>query len=103
MDCVEGTHAQQDTENAGLSDDIDNFQAISHDKKEKPVKNIKLGKSVKVLCDEGSSLLDVSIDENACLPGAGGIGTSNGNDDELGPSSKFSRTEKAKALKAGSG
>lgn len=102
MDSIEGAHAQQDVENAGSSDDIDNFQAISPDNKEKPVKNIKLGKSVKVLCDEGSSLSDVSIDDYACLPGAGGIGTSIGNDDRRGSSSKFSKTEKAKALKAGS-
>lgn len=102
MDSIEGAHAQQDVKNAGSSDDIDNFQAISHDNKEKPEKNIKLGKSVKVLCDEGSDLSDVPLDDHACLPGAGGIGTSNGNDDELGPSSKFSRTEKAKSLKSGS-
>lgn len=103
MDSVEGAHAQQDVEHAEPSDGIGNFQAISHDNNEKPVKNIKLGKSVKVLCDEVSNLSDVPLDECSSFTGAGGIGTSIGNDDKLGSSETFAKTEKAKSLKSGSG
>ncbi|XP_052088263.1 uncharacterized protein LOC127725374 [Mytilus californianus] len=102
MDSVEGANAQQEVANAESADDTGNFQAISHDNKENPVKNIKLGKSMKVLCDDGSNLPDVPMDEYACLPGAGGIGTSIGNDNKLDSTAKHSKTETAKSLKAGS-